>query len=168
MHRNSLIVILAGIILAISALAYYRANYSQWIYSQYRGEVSLDLPLLRTRSLQPDQVPNIELENALVNENYALALEYLETMISDDETNNTLRFYEAVLHEQLGQYLKAIDEYQIVRLNSDLFDRAALRRLALLYIKINDLQRAHEMLSELQEIGEKQDDDWARRVQQQL
>ncbi|MBK8502746.1 MAG: hypothetical protein IPL46_11290 [Saprospiraceae bacterium] len=168
MDRNSLILILGGIILALSALTYYNSNYSQLIYNKYRGEVFMDLPPLRTRSFEPGQVRYVELENALVDENYGLALEYLETMIANDSTNNTLRFYNAVLNEQLGQYLQAIDGYQIVRLNSDLFDRAALRRLALLYIKLNDRQRAQEMLSELQEIGEKQDHTWARKVLQEL
>jgi tetratricopeptide (TPR) repeat protein len=168
MHRNNLIVIFGGIILSLSAVAYYKSNYSELIYSKFRGEVFMDLPPLRTRSLEPGQLPYSQLENALVEENYPLALEYLNTMISRDSMNNTLRFYNAVLNEQLGQYLQAIDGYQIVRLNSHLFDRAALRRLVLLYIKLDDRQRAIEMLSELQEIGGKQDHSWAREVLDEL
>ena len=151
-----------------SASAYYQANDSRLIYSKFRGAVLMDLPALRTRSLESGQVPYIKLENALVDEKYPLALECLNTMISIDSSNITLRFYRAVLNEKLGNHLQAIDGYQIVRLNSNLFHRAALKRLALLYIKLDEHTRASEMLSEIYEIGEKQDQDWAREVWEEL
>ena len=61
-------------------------------------------------------------------------------------------------------YQKSIDRYQWVRFNSEIFHLEALKRLSLLYIRLNKDDRALEMLTEPRNLGTSVDKKWAEDV----
>ncbi|NND31611.1 MAG: hypothetical protein HKN76_03400 [Saprospiraceae bacterium] len=167
-NRNGLILFSLLIVLTAGATLYYESGKMERLYQSYSLDLTSQLPVMRIRSNERSDSQSNTLDYALATEDFDLALTCINEMQRRDTSNMTLVYYDAILREKQQQYLQSITSYQRVRFNSQLFDTAALRRLVLLYLKLNEEARAVEMLTELNIIGTAQDQLWVKELISQL
>jgi tetratricopeptide (TPR) repeat protein len=166
-QRNTFVFISVSIISFFALKSYFESNRYERLYATYRGIVERDLPNFQSRSSGASSVlDSFEMELSL--EDYAGAIDHLEQMILENPFNSTLKYYAAVLHERNKNYLASIEYYHRVRLNSEIFHLDALKRLTLLYIKLDKSERAREMLTELSRLGSADEQVWAREIAAEL
>ena len=153
-HPNT-IVALGLFLLSICAVIIYaqdqkKANSFAKLTAQTMED---DLPSHRFRSspIGPKhEDPRInEMLTQLRAENYIGALELTAQLIATQPENVTLQYYAGSLAHRTGDSEAAKKYFQNVRMNSDLFYRDALKKLALLYYEDQQSQLCRQMLQDL-------------------
>ncbi len=87
---------------------------------------------------------------AVRSEEYEVALQKIRVMMQRDPENVTLYWFAAGIAERLGRQEQAVRYLQRVRMNSTIYYRPALKKLALLHYTLGQYSRCEAMLNALE------------------
>ncbi len=128
--------------------SYHFANYGDSVFAQFYQKPSWDI---QTRGNGTD----MDYSNAIQNYNqglYQAAVPSFDSLLVNEEENNQMRLYKGIAHLEMNQLIEAEQELNTVRINSDLYFEEASWYLALLNIKLDQVQEAIAFLDEIIEL----------------
>ena len=127
-----------------------------------------DLPIHRFRSTadgpEHDDPRVNKMLAQLRSEDYPGALEVTKQIIETQPDNVTLHYYAGSLAQRIGDSETAKRYFQNVRMNSDLFYKDALKKLALIYYEDQQLNLCRQMLDDLHSIASEDEILWSEQL----
>lgn len=142
------------LVIGFSALLYWQSTESNRLFSNYFEPIQDDM-LNVTRSAEGGVInPSLEQGIQMVNDQkFEQALALLESVLNEDPENSLASIYTGMAYLETGQTNKAVEMFQVTRINhSELYEDATWY-LALTYVKMEQYADAQAILDELLAYG---------------
>lgn len=170
-YRNRNITLFSAALLIVAGISYWSSTKPDRIYQAFKeGEIN-DLPILYTRGSEIEPTVDskfVSLLDLMRSDQTEGVLEELSYLLEVDPSNVTLLYYQGVFLERAGHYRAAIETFQLVRYNSTLLYEDALKKLALLYIKMSRSAEAMVLVDELIGVSQGANLKWAENIKRAI
>ncbi|MCB0684878.1 MAG: hypothetical protein KDC53_00085 [Saprospiraceae bacterium] len=167
-QQNTILVSVVLVCLSAATVWYYKDNSGLFLYKKYHTDLYKYFGVTRSGSSGQENQIQLILEKAVSSADYERAIEELLVENERNPENDVIQYYLGLFDEELGHDWQAIQYFQNLRFNSDLYGTTALRRISMLFIKHKEWIKAQLMLTELYQLGDDQDRNWVKEIAQKI
>ncbi len=156
-----------GLVVMVAAYTYLQEGLKSQMLNKLSAQVGAGQLPNSTRNADIRLRRAAEISNHHIEQSdYELALLSVEELIAEPSDDITLHLYAGLLAERGQLWQKALEHFEIIRMNSEEYYQNALQRLALIHYQRGDVYKAQQMISDFLQTTEEDDQiQWAIQMQ---